>query len=271
MAQRQASINNWWGTLIGGGLGWVIAGVWGLAVGLLVGHAFDRREEALARFRRQGSAPERFPDTVFQVMGYLAKVDGRVSEAQIAVAAEAISQLGLDEETGERVKQCFNEGKQRSFPLDAALRRARRICGRRSDRARIFIELLTRVALADGFIRAAEQRVLEKACHCLGFKRKDLNQIIAIVSARQDRSGEQRRARRPFPVRDVGSAYSILGVKRDSSDEMVKQAYRRLMSQHHPDKLAARGLSMDMLKLSEEKTVEIRAAYDRIRESRGMR
>lgn len=271
MVQRQASINNWWGTLIGAGLGWMIAGVWGAPVGLLVGHAFDRREAALARFRRQGSAPERFPDTVFQVMGYLAKSDGRVSEAQIAVATQAISHLGLDEETAERVRQCFNEGKQRDFPLDSALRRARRICGRRTDRARIFLELLVQVALADGPIRATEQRILEKACYRLGMKRRDLNQIIAMVSMQQNRSDDRGRPRRPSPVRDVGTAYSVLGVTRRCSDETVKKAYRRLMSQHHPDKLAASGVSPELLKLAQDKTVEIRAAYDRIRESRGMR
>ncbi|MDQ2070348.1 co-chaperone DjlA [Natronospira bacteriovora] len=271
MAETQANINNWWGKILGGGLGWVAGGPWGVLVGLLVGHAFDRRQAGLTRFRQQGSDPERFPDTVFQVMGYLAKVDGRVSEAEIAAARQAISQLGLNQASAERVKQCFNEGKAGTFPLDAALRRARQICGRRTDRARIFVELLAQIALADGHIRAAEQRVLEQACHHLGFKRRELNQIIAIISAQQSRSSSHWQPRRPPPVHDVHSAYSVLGVERSSSDEAVKKAYRRLMSQHHPDKLAARGLSPEMLKLAEEKTVEIRAAYDRIREARGMR
>ncbi|MCP1727550.1 DnaJ like chaperone protein [Natronospira proteinivora] len=271
MAESQANINNWWGKLLGSGLGWVAGGPWGVLVGLLVGHAFDRRQAGITRFRRQGSDPARFPDTVFQVMGHLAKIDGRVSEAEIGAARQAIGQLGLDEAGAERVKQCFNEGKQKGFPLEAALRRARTICGRRTDRARIFVELLAQIALADGHVRAAEQRVLEKACYHLGFKRPELNQVIAIISAQQSRSSSNWQPRRPPPVNDVAAAYAVLGISKTSNDEAVKKAYRRLMSQHHPDKLAARGLSDEMLKLAEEKTVEIRAAYDRIREARGMR
>ncbi|MEA5446549.1 co-chaperone DjlA [Gammaproteobacteria bacterium AB-CW1] len=274
MAESQANINDWWGKILGGGLGAVAAWPYwllGVAIGLLVGHAFDRRQAVVTQFRAQGSDPARFPDTVFQVMGYLAKVDGRVSESEIAAARQAIGQLGLDEAGAERVKQCFNEGKQRGFPLDSALRRARKICGRRTDRARIFLELLAQIALADGTIRAAEQRVLESACFHLGFKRKELNQVIAIISAQQSRSSSHWQPKRPPPVNDVTTAYQVLGVNRQSSNDDIKRAYRRLMSQHHPDKLAARGLSQDMVKLSEEKTVEIRAAYDRIREARGMR
>jgi len=278
MAQNQPVINNWWGKLLGSGLGWVAGISWGMGgglggalLGLLIGHGFDRRQAGIARFRQQGSGVERFSETVFQVMGYLAKVDGRVSEAEIAAARQAIDQLGLDEIEKNQVKRSFNEGKQRDFPLDAALRRARQICGRRTDRARIFLELLAQIALADGHVRAAEQRILEKACYHLGYKRAELNQVIAIISAQQSRSSSHWQPKRPPPVNNVNTAYAVLGLTRQSSNEEVKKAYRRLMSQHHPDKLAARGLSTKMLKLSEEKTVEIRAAYDRIREARGMR
>lgn len=271
MASHQPDINNWWGKLLGGGLGWVAGGVAGVLVGLVAGHAFDRRQSVVARFRQQGSEAGQFPDTVFQVMGHLAKADGRVSDAEIAAARQAIEQLGLDEAVKERVQGRFSEGKAQGFPIDAALRRARRICGRRTDQARIFLELLVQMALADGRVRAAEQRVLEKACHHLGFKRADLNQVIAIIAAQQSRSSDHWQARRPRAFQDVTSAYSVLGVGRETSNDDIKKAYRRLMSQHHPDKLASRGLSPDMLKVAEEKTVEIRAAYDRIREARGMR
>ena len=63
-------------------------------------------------------------------------------------------------------------------------------------------------------------------------------------------------------------AYDIIGVKRSADDIEVKKAYRRLMSQHHPDKLVAKGLPDEMMKIATEKTQQIQKAYDRIKESR---
>jgi len=66
-------------------------------------------------------------------------------------------------------------------------------------------------------------------------------------------------------------AYAILNISAQSSDADVKRAYRKLTSQHHPDKLVAKGLPKEMMKLAEEKTHEIRVAYERIREARGIK
>ena len=60
----------------------------------------------------------------------------------------------------------------------------------------------------------------------------------------------------------------MLGVSRDASDHDVKKAYRRLMSQHHPDKLVAKGLPEEMMTIAKEKTQQIRKAYEQVKESR---
>jgi DnaJ like chaperone protein len=65
-------------------------------------------------------------------------------------------------------------------------------------------------------------------------------------------------------------AYAVLNVSADASDAEVKRAYRRLMSQHHPDKLVAKGLPEEMMKLATQKTHEIRQAYDRVKAARGL-
>jgi len=70
---------------------------------------------------------------------------------------------------------------------------------------------------------------------------------------------------------ELGEAYRALGVEPDASDKEVKTAYRRLMNQHHPDKLVSRGLPDSMLESAKERTREIRAAYELIRERRGIR
>ena len=64
-------------------------------------------------------------------------------------------------------------------------------------------------------------------------------------------------------------AYAILGVGNTATDAEVKKAYRRLMNQHHPDKLVSKGLPEEMIKMAEQRTHEIRQAYERIKEARG--
>jgi DnaJ like chaperone protein len=61
----------------------------------------------------------------------------------------------------------------------------------------------------------------------------------------------------------------VLGVAAGATDAEVKTAYRRLMNQHHPDKLVAKGLPEEMVALATEKTQEIKAAYDTVKAARG--
>ena len=67
---------------------------------------------------------------------------------------------------------------------------------------------------------------------------------------------------------DKRDYYSVLGVQRNATETDLKKAYRRLMNQHHPDKLVARGMPEEMVKLATEKTQEIRKAWERVRKSR---
>lgn len=75
----------------------------------------------------------------------------------------------------------------------------------------------------------------------------------------------------PKPPQPLDAAYAVLGVATTASDVEIKKAYRRLMSQHHPDKLIAKGLPESMLKIATQKTQEIKAAYEKIKASRGIR
>ena len=66
----------------------------------------------------------------------------------------------------------------------------------------------------------------------------------------------------------LAEAYRVLGLSRTASDAEIKQHYRRLMNQHHPDKILARGLPSSQLPAAQKKTQAIRAAYDHIRAQR---
>ncbi|WP_419582212.1 DnaJ domain-containing protein, partial [Thiolapillus sp.] len=67
----------------------------------------------------------------------------------------------------------------------------------------------------------------------------------------------------------LADAYAVLNISADASDAEVKKAYRRLTSQHHPDKLVAKGLPEEMMQIAAKKTHEIRQAYEIIKEARG--
>ncbi|HAD47251.1 MAG TPA: molecular chaperone DjlA, partial [Idiomarina sp.] len=63
----------------------------------------------------------------------------------------------------------------------------------------------------------------------------------------------------------------ILGVKESQSDAEIKKAYRKLMARHHPDKLASKGLPEEVMKEAQARAQDIQAAYDTIKQKRGMR
>jgi DnaJ like chaperone protein len=105
-------------------------------------------------------------------------------------------------------------------------------------------------------------------CASLGVSAYEVVQMEALLRMQQ---ASQRPAEARPAVDRVAQAYEVLGVPRSASDAEVTKAYRRLMNQNHPDKLVAKGLPESMIKVAEEKTRQIRAAYELLREARGMK
>jgi len=88
------------------------------------------------------------------------------------------------------------------------------------------------------------------------------------AGAGQRSSGGSSSARRTTDL-SLSDAYELLGVENTAEQNTVKRAYRKLMSQHHPDKLVSKGLPPEMIKIATEKTQHIKAAYELIKASRG--
>ena len=137
---------------------------------------------------------------------------------------------------------------------------------------RMFLEIQLQAALADGKLDASERQILQHIFDLLGFSQQEFEHLLAMVMAARDyASGGWERATGSQRVDVLKQAYGVLGVDASASDAEVKKAYRRLMSQHHPDKLVAKGLPEEMMKIATEKAQEIRAAYDQVKQARGMR
>ncbi|HAJ41867.1 MAG TPA: co-chaperone DjlA [Alcanivorax sp.] len=275
-------MRSWGGKLIVGLLGMLIGGPIGLAIGVLIGHFLDRGVERVQSFNpfrpyRPGEreeVQEALFSAVFSIMGHLAKADGRVSEQEIGQAEAIMSRMQLNDEQRRRAQEAFRQGKDDDFPLDRTVAEFRQRIRRRRHLVVVFLELLLQTALADGELHAEEERILFRVAAGLGVPESQFRQILNMVlaQARFGGAGAAGAGGAAGPSRpSLGEAYQVLGVNEDASDQEVKKAYRRLMSEHHPDKLAARGVPDEMIRVSTEKTAEISKAYDMIKEARGMR
>ena len=256
---------SWWGKLIGSGLGFMLGGPLGALMGLAAGHQFDRGLKAIDL---EPGNTERvqlaFFTACFSVMGYLAKADGKVSRSEIQMAENIMAQMNLSAEQRKTAIELFNQGKQHDFPIKDVLLQFKQECHRRTNLLQMFLEVLIATAFADNKLDTTEHQALHEIANAIGFSSSQLEQLIGMVSAQQESSQQTRTSSQP----SLQTAYAVLGVDREISDAALKKTYRRLMSQHHPDKLVAKGLPEEMIKLANEKTSEIKTAYETIKNSR---
>ncbi|MBN1239837.1 MAG: co-chaperone DjlA [Gammaproteobacteria bacterium] len=259
----------WVGKAVGGILGFAAAGPVGSVLGLIVGHQFD--QGAGPRVQPgpapDGEAARFFFQATFEIMGRIAKADGRVSEAEIRAARRIMHTMELSPEQVTAAINHFTAGKSEDYPLAERLEELKKRLSGRRDLARAFVEIQMQAAIGAGEIERTKRRLLWRVASALGVGRVELAQIEALIRAQRLRSRGKEQETGP----SLGAAYRVLGVTEAASDREVKTAYRRLMNQHHPDKLVARGLPESMVTLAEQKTHEIRAAYEQIKSHRAFK
>lgn len=265
---------NWWGKVIGGAFGFILGGPLGAMLGAVLGHNLDKGLAGLPDDGLEEGDKERvqmaFFTATFSVMGHIAKADGHVSEDEIAMARTVMQQMELDEAMRSTAIKLFNQGKQEDFQLDPVLEQLRRECHRRQTLIQMFIEIQLQAAYADGSLDPQEDQLLRHICRQLNFPQFSYQRLEEMVRSahRHGRPGGGGAIARADQF-TLPQAYSILNISSSANDKEVKRAYRRLMSQHHPDKLVAKGLPEEMMKIATQKTHEIRTAYECIKKNRG--
>ncbi|MGR8932967.1 MAG: co-chaperone DjlA [Gammaproteobacteria bacterium] len=270
----------WLGKFIGGAFGFLMGGPLGAILGAAVGHQFDTgmiKMQALDDDLQPGDRHRiqmAFFTATFSVMGHIAKADGRVSQAEIDLAKRVMDQMHLSGEMRQTAINLFQEGKSSNFPLDEALEQFRRECHRRTNLLRMFIEIQIQIALADGYLHQDEEHLLLHICTRLGISRFEYEAIKLQLQAQQrfyqrqyhyQAGGQSGAVKSSSQLED---AYAALGLKPSAGDDEVKKVYRRLLSQHHPDKLVSKGLPEEMMTLAKEKTQQITKAYEIIQQAR---
>ncbi|UXI68856.1 co-chaperone DjlA [Tahibacter amnicola] len=258
----------WIGPLVGAVLGLLsIRGVPGLILGLIAGHLIGQFLRPFKTARHIN-----FLDPLFGLIGAMAKADGAVSQAEIDATEHLMRRLCLDPAQRREAIARFNAGKQSGFAIHVAIADLKTWCGGRRDHAYILIDVLLDVVYAEGGTAAARMAVLRALTQALGIDDRELASLAAMRGRRWQAgqghagAGSGNHARPPPPV-DSPDPYTVLGIAADADNRAIKRAYRKLISQHHPDKL---GDVPDALRRrAEERAREINTAYERIKSARG--
>ena len=258
--------------------GLIIGHLPGAITGAVIGFIFDNMRYS----QRKNATPEAggFVGPLFTLLGAVAKSDGRVSEQEIAIAERLMTRMKLDAELRKQAVVSFNAGKQPEFDVTQTITALRNWVGLRRDHAFPVLDVVIETVLAEGNPPPEKMSILRQLAFALRVSDMELMALMAMKGyAWNAGTGGQRGYGRGGPTggsyvppqrsTQGPDQYAVLGIERSADDRAVKRAYRKLISEHHPDRLG--DLPEDMRKRAESRASEINAAYDRIKEQRGFK
>ena len=203
-------------------------------------------EALTALFDRLRGPPERsvaFTIAVIALGAKMAKADGRVTRDEVMAFREVFTIPPSELDNAARV---FDLARTDVAGFEDYARRIRAMFADDSDTLRDLMEGLFHIALADGFYHPAENDFLTR---------------VAQIFRLPEREFRSLRAR--FAGTDP-DCYDVLGVTPDTPLPEIRDAWRALVRETHPDRLMARGLPEEAVKLAERRLVDINRAWERI-------
>jgi DnaJ like chaperone protein len=254
--------------LLGALIGYWIGGATGMVVGSIIGYALSYASRTVVR--RGVGVQSLFLDTTFAVMGALCKADGVVTRAEIDTVEAIFLQLNLSPEQKDAAKAAFARGKAPEFDLEAEVATFTRSLGAAGVLLQLFLQLQLMAVAADGQVHPAEREMLVRVARAMGLAEQDIAQLEALLRAAASGPSQEyaSASQGPPPRARLDDAYTALGVTPAATEAEIKRAYRKMISENHPDKLASQGLPKSMRELAEERARKINAAYDLIKRAR---
>lgn len=225
---------------------------------------------ALEKTQYNGPVRIAFFITTFALLGRLARIDGVVSESEINMTRKIMNQLDLNPAQQRLAQRLFNEGRQHDFDTDALLDRFYRQARNRVSVLQIFMELQMQVAVADSVLTDGEQKFLLRIANRLDISEAVYQRIEERVCKKQ--GIELKKA--PLTSGNIVSladACRAIGVSRWADKKEIKLAYRKKLSEFHPDRMIARGASDVDVAFANQKMMQVKQAYDLISKVRRIR
>ncbi len=245
----------WFGKLTLGALGFIMGGPLGAIAGAALGHhLFDREDrtqsEALP-FGEADQAQAAYFVCLFSVLSKMAKADGEVTKEEINVVDHFLSTLRLPEQEKQFARNIFNEAKKSPYTIDDFAAQLYQMNQGQPTVLVSFMDLLFRLASADGKLHEAEEAALYR-----------LKQTFRISNAQFDNL-------KSVHFRQNDMYYRILNCTKESPDDVIKTNYRKLVKEYHPDMIISKGMPEEFVEAATKKFQEIQAAYEKVRSERG--
>lgn len=249
-------------------IGYYFLGIFGAVIGFFFGAMVDRtRALGPGAMNPLGNAIRQavFLETVFVSMGKLAKADGQVSQQEIDHVEQVMQQLGMTDQHREQGIAWFKQGADPAFDLTPTYKKFMAVCGQTKNLKDVLLVYLIVLAMADGHFHEAEEALLIDLAGRLGYGSEAFKRLKEMVLNQSHFANNQANS-----AAALDDAYKALGVTKENTDAEIKRAYRKLMSQYHPDKLMGQGMPADMVALATEQAKEIQVAYDLIKKNRAL-
>ena len=209
--------------------------------------ALAKGEGLSAVFDRLKTPPERsigFTIAVIALGAKMAKADGRVTRDEVMAFREVFLVPAEEEESAARV---FNLARQDVAGFDHY---AGKIAGMFGAGDAVLVDLLEglfHIAVADGDYHPHEDAFLRDVARIFGVDDRCFRSLLArfVPDAPPD-------------------PYDVLRVPRDAPMEEVRAAWRQAVRDCHPDRMMARGLPEEALRLAEQRLVAVNRAWEEI-------
>lgn len=232
-----------------------------------------------------------FFKTVFSLLGYVARRDGRVNEKEIKRTETFMEKMGLDAEHKREAIQLFKKGAESHFDVKQVLHDFHPLAHKSPNLTQILLVYLINLARVDGELSNKEVDAVKEVASGLGYSSITFQHLLKMVSSQNkfnddpigmgdaaQQQGEsaskanEYNQQQSYRFKDEeersGCAYEALGLTANASDAEVKKAYRTLANQYHPDKIISQGLPPFMVEDAIERFKKIQGAYDCIKKSR---